>query len=194
MKTKATNPVTLLRKPSLPIIEMFFEIAHLKQLYRQGWLNSSISRESCESVAEHTFGVAVLAMTLADMYFPDLNREKVLQMALIHDLGEVYAGDIVPEDRISSEKKYQLEKESVSRILEKILPGQKYLSLWKEFETGESLESQFIRQVDKLEMAFQASIYEHQHGVDLDDFFDSAKKELKLDKLHNILSELENIR
>ena len=88
-KTKSTLSEMLLGKTSHPEIEMYFQIAHLKQVYRQGWLLRGISPEQCESVADHTFGVAILAMILATNHFPELDRTKLLQIALIHDLGEV---------------------------------------------------------------------------------------------------------
>jgi len=194
MKTKASNPATLLSKTSTPITEAFFAISHLKQLFRQGWLHHGIPLERCESVSEHTFGVALLAMILSGAYFPDLDQGKLLQMALIHDLGEIYAGDIVPGAGITSDEKYQLEKEAVSRIFRRIPNGGKLLSLWEEFETGESSESHFIRQIDKLEMVFQASIYENQLGVDLEDFFKSAGRVLESKELQIIFDELENLR
>ena len=120
MKTKAPNPASLIDKTPSTIIETFFEIAHLKGLYRQGWLMRGLPPEQCESVAEHTFGVAVLVMVLADGFFPELDTEKLLRMALIHDFGEIYAGDIVPGDRISLKEKHQLEKKSAAQVFGKI--------------------------------------------------------------------------
>jgi putative hydrolase of HD superfamily len=90
--------------------------------------------------------------------------------------------------------KYQSEKESISRIFRKIPNGQIYLLLWEEFEIGESPEAKLIRQIDKLEMACQAGIYEHQLDLDLEDFFKSAGKILELDELQKIFEELVNIR
>ena len=67
-----------------PLIEAYVEVNHLKQLYRRGWLQRGIPAERCESVAEHSFGVAVLSLFLLDAHFPTLDRIKVLQMALLH--------------------------------------------------------------------------------------------------------------
>ena len=193
-KTKSTLSEMLLGKTSHPEIEMYFQIAHLKQVYRQGWLLRGISPEQCESVADHTFGVAILTMILATNHFPELDRTKLLQMALIHDLGEVYAGDIVPDAGITSEEKYRLEKESISRIFGKSPNSEEFLSLWEEYEQGNSPESRFVHQVDKLEMAFQASLYEYKLGLDLSDFFTSAGKSIETNELSDILFELDNLR
>ncbi len=194
MKTKAPHPVSALQNNSLPIIQAYFELAHLKQLYRQGWLARGIPAERCESVAEHTFGVAVTGMLLADAHFPELDSHKILRMALIHDFGEVYAGDIIPGDAISPEEKHQREKEAVTRIFKGLPNGEVYLALWEEFETGATAEASFVRQIDKLEMALQASVYEHQNLGDLTEFYRSAGKEISSPELENILKELEALR
>ena len=177
-----------------PIISTYFDVCHLKQLYRQGWLLREIPPGFCESVADHTFGVAILAMFLAKAHFPNLDQAKLLQLALIHDVGEAHVGDIVPGAGISLNEKYQLEKESVSLIFGDLPRREEYLSLWEEYEQGKSSESRFIRQIDKLEMALQASLYEHQLGFDLGDFFASAGKAIETDELKKILVELESSR
>ncbi|MBL7161132.1 MAG: HD domain-containing protein [Anaerolineales bacterium] len=190
MQTKAPNPISLLDKAdTLPIIAAYFEISHLKQLYRQGWLRRGIPTERCESVAEHSFGVAVLAFLLAETYFPDLDHLKVLRMALIHDFGEIYAGDFTPGDNIPPEEKNQLERESAQHVFGKLPQGAQYIQLWEEFESGKSPEAQFIQQVDKLEMVLQASVYEHQGWGGLDEFF-CAKEKISLPELQHLLESL----
>ena len=117
-------------------VAAYFEIAHLKQLYRQGWLRKGIHRERCKSVAEHTFGTALLAWWLAQAYFPDLDSVRVLRLALLHDLGEVYAGDLIPEEGVPPAEKHHRELESLQKIFAKLPEGKLYLQLWLEFEEG----------------------------------------------------------
>ncbi len=192
MRTKAPNPISLLENSEThPFIAAYFEISHLKQLYRQGWLNRGVSAENCESVAEHSFGVAVLAYFLAETYYPDLDAFKVLRMALIHDFGEIYAGDFTPGDKITPEEKNQLERQSVGRVFGKLPHGDAYLQLWDEFESGTSPEAQFVRQVDKLEMVLQASVYEHQGWDSLSEFFDCSRDNISLPELWNLFENLE---
>ena len=193
MKTKAPPPRAQRSETASPIIQAYFEFVHLKQLYRQGWLLRGIPAERCESVAEHSFGVAVIAMLLADAHFPDLDGRKVLRMALLHDFGEIYAGDIVPGAGITPEEKHQLEKESVTQVLGGLPHGQEYLALWEEFERGTSPEARFIRQIDKLEMALQASVYEHQNLGDLADFYRSAGAAISSPTLKTLLTELQEL-
>lgn len=194
MKVKASNPASILQNSNHPLIHTYFEFVHLKQLYRQGWLNRGIPSERCESVADHTFGVAVTAMLLADSIFPNLDSQKILRMALIHDFGEIYAGDIIPGDDIAAEEKSRLEKDAVTQIFEGLSNGKNYLNLWEEFENGASPEAQFVRQIDKLEMALQASVYEHQNLSDLPEFYRSAGAEIFSPEIVSILKVLEALR
>lgn len=177
-----------------PIIKVYFEFNHLKQLFRQGWLKRGVVSEYCESVAEHSFGVALLAWFLADQYFPELDRDKLLRMSLIHDFGEIYAGDITPVDPVSEDEKYNMEYCSIYKVLDKLPNGKEYISIWEEFESQDSPESVFIKQIDKLEMGLQASVYEHQNRANLKEFIDSAHRSMKDEKLLKIVNELEELR
>jgi len=189
MEAKAENPVTLLPDdPSQPFLEGFFELCHLKQLYRQGWLRRGIPNQRCESVAEHSFTVAVLALWLSQAYFPQLDLNRVLRMALLHDIGEVYAGDIIPSDQVSEAEKHRLERASLEKVLGKLPARQEYLELWLEFEHGESPEAIFVRQIDRLEMGLQARVYQAQGLVGMDEFIDSARQALVDPQLAEILT------
>ncbi len=195
MQTKAAPPITHLQgRRTLPLIEAYFELNHLKQLYRQGWLRVGIPPERCESVAEHSLGVALLGLFVADTYFPEADASKVVRIALLHDLGEAYAGDITPHDPVSREEKLQRERQAVERILAKLPRGAEYLALWEEYENGTSFEARLVRQVDRLEMGLQATIYEHQGAGDLSQFFASVHKALETPELKTVLAELETLR
>lgn len=175
METKAGNPAGLLQgRAAPPLIEAYFELCHLKQLFRQGWLKRGVGRDRCESVADHCFGVAMLAMFLADDHFPGLDLTRVLRLALLHDVGEVYAGDITPEEGVNAEEKQRLERHAAVKVLGKLPDGPVYLDLWEELQAGRTPEARFIHEVDKLEMAFQANVYERSGLADLEEFYDSA--------------------
>ncbi len=189
MEVKATNPAEQLDSETDPLLQAYFELNHLKQLYRQGWLKRGIPKDRCESVAEHSFAVAVLALWLAKNHYSHLDVEKLVCMALLHDLGEVYAGDIVPSDSIDAVEKQQLERESVRCIVEKI-PGSEDLSqLWEEFEAGETPEALLIKQLDRLEMGLQAAIYRAQGLGDLQEFSLSARQALQDKPLIELLKQ-----
>ncbi len=194
MEMKADNPVTLLKDQDLdPVIQAYFELCQLKQLYRQGWLRRGVSRERCESVAEHSFACAVLATWLAQAYYPQLDLSKVLRMALLHDFGEIYTGDIIPVDAVEAKEKHRREAGSVAQVFAKLPGGAAYQSLWEEFERNETAEARFVRQVDRLEMGLQAGLYALQGLLEPDEFFASARQALDDPRFSSLLGAVEAI-
>ncbi len=191
MKTKADLPLAAFAGRSLsPLVEAYFELDHLKQLYRQGWLRRGIPPERCESVADHVFSMAVLAWWLVDAYFPRLDRDKILRMTLVHELGEIYTGDLVPGDAVPLEEKHRREREGFWQVVGKLPNGAEYLAQWEEFEAGVTAEARFVRQVDRLEMALQAAVYRQQGFENMAEFFASAEASVEDPVLKDILQEL----
>ncbi|NLG35433.1 MAG: HD domain-containing protein [Lentisphaerae bacterium] len=194
METKRSQAIGhLAGKTTLPIIEVFFEFNHLKSLYRQGWLRAGIPKAQCESVADHTLGVTLLGLFLADAHFPELDRRKLLRMGLLHDFGEIYAGDIVP-GRMTLEEKHALERESVERVFSRLPGGAEYLAVWEEYEEGRTPEARYMKEIDRLEMGLQASVYEHEGLGDLSAFLDSTDQALTTPELRDILGAIQDLR
>ena len=194
METKRPHAIQQLEgKGALPLIQVYFEFSHLKTLFRQGWLRAGISKEQCETVAEHTLGVTLLALFLADECVPELDKTKLMWMGLLHDFGEIYAGDIVP-GKMSLENKHELERQSVERVFSKLPGGSEYLAIWEEFEAGQTQEARFMKEVDRLEMGLQASVYEHEKLADLSVFFESTDKALTTSSLRGILAAILKLR
>ncbi len=156
------------------LFNLFQEFSRLKHLYRQGWLQNGIKENICESVAEHSFSTALTAWVLAVENFPDLNSDRVLQLALVHDLGEIHTGDITPADNVLSENKYQREIDSVKKTFSTLKSGDIFSALWQEYEQESSPEAAFVKQIDKIEMILQAIVYEHSTGIDLSSFKESV--------------------
>ena len=176
-----------------PLVRAYFDIHHLKQLFRQGWLRSGIDAEHGESVADHVFGTATMAMMLADSLRPDLDVSQVLRLALLHDLGEAYAGDITPADGIDAADKHTRERAAVEQIVGELPGGDRYLTLWDEYEAGSSPEARFVRRVDRLEMALQATVYGAQGFGGLGEFLASARADIAGSELEPLLEELEGL-
>jgi putative hydrolase of HD superfamily len=174
-----------------PLIRAYVQSSQLKQLYRQGWLRRGVPREQCESVAEHTFGVALLTLMLTDSCFPELDREAALITALLHDLGEVYAGDLTPADGVPAEEKHRRERIAVERVLGKLDCAQGYMALWEAYEQGDTPEARLVRQVDRLEMGLQAYLYERYGEADLSEFYASVRDGLSLPALSRLFRQVE---
>lgn len=143
------------------VIKLFLQLSHLKNLYRQGWITKLLGMEykdEVETVAEHSWSVAMLAMSIIEKYNLNYNIEKCIKLALIHELGEIYAGDYTTNS-ISKDKKHILEKEAVEKLLEDIKFKNDFIELWNEYENGVSEEAKYIKQIDKLECIMQAVCY-----------------------------------
>lgn len=195
MKTKNRNPALLLEGKTVdPLIEFYFELNHLKQLFRQGWLLKGIPENKCESVADHLFGSAILTLIIADNYYESLDMPKLLKMVLIHELGEIYIGDVTPHDHIAKNTKHEWEYKAVVEIFSKIPNGKQYISLWKEYEEGVTPEAQLVKQIDILEAVFQAVVYRLQYNNEkVEEFFPWTKKRLKNKTLLKLFNELRQI-
>ena len=146
----------------------------LKEIPRAGWLNSGLN--NVESVAAHSWGVSYLSLILA----PDsLNKEKVLSMSIIHDLGEALVGDITPLDGISKKEKHKLELEAVNKLTNSVTEREKIIKLWLEYEDNSSPEAKFVKACDKLDMALQATYYSSKNNdFNPEEFIQSALEKI----------------
>jgi putative hydrolase of HD superfamily len=174
------------------ILDFFKNSVNLKNIPRQGWIDKlSIIRP--ESVSDHSYSMAIMCMIISDL--KNFNSEKILKMALLHDLAESLIGDLIPE-QIDKESKKKLENDAFEKIV-KNLPEQiksKYLEIWFEYQENTSPEAKLIHQIDKLEMALQAKIYQ-KNGYDkdkLESFFESAKKEIDDPQLKELFIQIIN--
>ena len=159
---KDTNPYEKFEKIDNGILSFYMKYNQLKNIYRQGWLKVRIGLEhaaKCESVADHSFSVALLALTIIEKNKLDLDTFKCVKMSIIHELGEIYAGDYTPYDNVTKEEKHNQEKEAIKRVLSSIDEDNDFMSLWEEFEIRESKEAKFVKNVDNLEFLLQACAY-----------------------------------
>ena len=186
--TKNIVPKHLFSGMMNPVAVAYLIINHLKQLYRKGFLIEprNIEPEKCESVADHCFGLVVLISLIMTAYKIALDWQKVMLMAIIHEFGEVYAGDMTPEDGVSKDDKSALERASVHLILDGFPGGDELIEIWEEYEAQLTPESRFVKQLDKLEMGLQSCIYHRQYGMPNDDFVKDVESSLTDPVLVNI--------
>ena len=105
-----------------------------------------------ENSAEHSWQSAIAAMVLQDYYPEKLNMEKVISMLLIHDLGEIYAGDTWVFDDEKKLHAHDRELTSIEKTM-RFLPEATYVNMknsWLEFEKGQSPEARYARVIDAL--------------------------------------------
>jgi len=149
--------------------DRLLEAFELKQLQRAGWRRAGVSAP--ESVAAHCWGVAWLVLLLCP---PELDRGRALAMAVLHDAGEVRAGDITPHDEVPIDAKHRAELAGLRALVPPGEAGDALIELWLDYERGDSAEGRFVKACDKLDMALQAQRYGASHGIDADEFITSA--------------------
>ncbi|MGH2537895.1 MAG: HD domain-containing protein [Candidatus Promineifilaceae bacterium] len=135
----------------------------LKQTERSGWARRGVPRP--ESVAEHTFGVAFIALALAGQIEEPLDLGRLLALALLHDLPEALTGDIPrPVWRyLPAGSKAEAERAALAAMLDGEA-GAGWLALWQELQAAESAEARLVKDADRLDLLLQASIYAQQSG------------------------------
>ena len=114
--------------------------------------NRTLDAYRFENSAEHSWQGALMALVFREYIPEEVNLEKVMSMLLIHDLGEIYAGDTFIFDDVGKSDSYDRELESLKISLGKLPLDQQdsFLELWQEFETGISIEAKYARVLDAL--------------------------------------------
>ncbi|KAL2482885.1 Metal-dependent phosphohydrolase [Forsythia ovata] len=88
--------------PSVASAIDFLSLCHrLKTTKREGWVRRQV--ENPESIADHMYRMGLMALISADI--PDINRDKCMKMAIVHDIAEAIVGDITPSDGIPKHEK-----------------------------------------------------------------------------------------
>ena len=152
------------------LLALYTQVATLKLLPRTGWLQRGIPNP--ESVAEHTFGVAMLALLIGDTS-DGLDRGKLLAIALLHDMAEVLLSDLPASAKrfIGAEHKHAAERRALEEMLAHMDNRAEYLALWEEYACGWSREARLVKGIDRIEMLAQALSYERAGSRALGEFW-----------------------
>lgn len=148
------------------VINYYVICSRLKNTIRTGWRDWNVQRERLESVAEHIYGVQMLAIAMKHEYQYDIDIMKVIYMLAIHELGETVIGDLT-QFQISKEDKEKIEHQAVHDILANLLDGEVIEKLFLEFDERKTKEALFAYQCDKLECDLQSKLYDEEGCVDL---------------------------
>jgi len=151
-----------------------------------------------ESVADHVFRLSTLALVVAHEL--NVDQEKLVRMALVHDLAESIVGDIVVDRGGktvgSPDEKHFKERQAIENIFNGLRDGDEFIALWDEFEHQESRESKILKQLDRLEMIMTALEYEEttDNSGKLDEFWESARKVIREPLIVDWFNQLESKR
>ncbi len=169
------------------ILNFLIEVGKLKGKKRRGWVVHQIKNP--ETTAEHIFHLAILTWILGKS--KKLNLERLIKIALIHDLCEVYAQDLTPYDpllpkdpkkimevlkkwpkftpalKVKKEKeKSKMENKALNRLIARLPKDLKIeiKNLWLDYEKGLTKESRFVKQADKVVNLLQGLEYWKKYG------------------------------
>lgn len=138
------------------IIDTLMTAENLKTEMRHSWLSDGRQ----ESVAEHSWRLALMVMLLHDRLDQSVDLTKCLQLAVLHDLGEAKAGDVPVFDILTAadkQAKFDAEEQGMIEICAKLGPekGPEFMALWQEYEACETYEAKFVKALDKVEVHLQ---------------------------------------
>lgn len=160
-------------------------VGALKSVQRTGWLDRGVPPEATESVADHSFRMALLAWLCALQASAGLDADRVLKLALVHDLAEALTGDEppYPVEAIPAKDgtparhnflqqahvraparaaaKQAAEAAAMTDLVTDLPPAlaTELRSLWSEYQGQASPEARFVKQADRLETYLQAQEY-----------------------------------
>lgn len=138
------------------ILEFLHIAENLKKLTRHSWLSDGRR----ESVAEHTWRMSLMFLLVEPHLGIQVDAKKTLEMIIIHDIIEALVGDIPAFEQFSPEVKLQkikMETAAIEEIKQTLggETGEKFYTLWHEFENKLSNEAKVANALDKLEAQIQ---------------------------------------
>jgi putative hydrolases of HD superfamily len=141
-------------------LAFFAAVEPFKDTLRNSWTSGGRR----ESAAEHSWRLALMALTLAEA-LEGIDTGRLLAMLVVHDLGEVFGGDVPAPSQTGG--KAEGERADFLALLAP-LPGptaERLAGLWDEYERGETPEARIAKALDKLETCLQ-----HVEGTTPDGF------------------------
>lgn len=162
------------------LLRLMERVGDLKSLPRTGWLLAGVT--DVESLADHSYGVGVIALFLAEAINADwaaqelthpLEVDVVLALALLHDLAESLLTDLPRRSALllGDGVKHGAEEQAMSQILDGLPNAEYYHDLWRSYNNASTPEARLIKEVDKLEMVAQALRYAQRGHRNLQEFW-----------------------
>lgn len=130
------------------ILDFMVKIEKLKGVLRK---SRPVGFERYENSAEHSWHVCISALMLKDFADQPINIDRVIKMLLLHDLGEIDAGDKIVYAADNQEQKSK-EWQCVQRLFAMLPEHQRqdFLVLWEEFENGDTPDAKFAKAIDRI--------------------------------------------
>lgn len=157
------------------IIDVMLATDPLCDLPRTGWVLRGVPAP--ESLAAHSWAVATVALFLTDQLRADgeqVDGERVLRLALLHDVAEARTGDIPLPSKTETEGVSAALHRLEAAVVDELLPPE-HAALWAEAEAGETLEARIVKAADKIQMMIKVLVYERRRGAELGEFWDNQR-------------------
>ena len=148
------------------VINYYVLCNKLKNTIRTGWKDWKVNKERLESVAEHIYGTQMLAIAMKSEYEYDIDIYKVIMMLAVHELEEIYIGDLT-SFQITKQEKMKIGTEAVKKVLSNLTNKLEIENLILEYEKRETKEAKFAYYCDKLECDLQCRLYDLEKTVDV---------------------------
>lgn len=139
----------------------------LKDVIRTGWKDWHVKRARIESVAEHIYGVQMLAIAMNSEYQYNIDITKVIMMLAVHELEEILIGDLT-QFQISKAEKLIIGHEAIEKVLSGLTDKNEIKNLILEFDERKTKEALFAHYCDKLECDLQCKLYDEENCVDIE--------------------------
>lgn len=167
------------------MLATLIELQRLKRLERTGWTLRGLPNGT-ESVASHSFGVAVTAMMLADEVKArglEVDCERLLRMALLHDWAETRVGDMprTATNYFGAEARKTAETSAFADIVSGLGSSESnYKTLYQDYEQRNSLEARLVKAADVIDLLVQAYALERSGAKGLDEFWEASHSDFQL--------------
>ncbi|MDT4967247.1 MAG: hypothetical protein QOJ64_1984 [Acidobacteriota bacterium] len=179
------------------MIATLIELQRLKGLERTGWMLRGIAA-GAESVADHSYGVVVAAMLLADELIARgvaIDVEKVLRLAVLHDWAEVRVGDMprTATGYFGADVRRRAERSAFDDIVREIgteATSQRYSALHEDYEERRTLEARLVKAADVIDLLVQTLAFERAGKRGLDEFWSAVAE--RNPELEGVAGELVN--
>lgn len=148
------------------IMSFYALCSKLKDTIRKGPLTWNANRKRIESVAEHIYGVQMLAISIYYQFGYKLDLNKVIYMLAIHELEEIEIGDLAFYET-TKEDKLEKGKNATDLILKDLVGKEEISKLLDEYNERKTEEAIFAYHCDKLECDVQMKLYDQEGCFDL---------------------------
>lgn len=167
------------------VIRYYVLCNKLKNIIRTGWKDWNVKKERVESVAEHIFGVQMLAIVMKSEYQYEVDIMKVILMLAVHELEEIYIGDLT-QFQMTKEEKVKIGHEAVAKVLDGLIDKERILNIIIEFDERRTKEADFAYHCDKMECDLQSRLYDLEECVNLNE--QEGNKTIEDTRVRNLLN------